>query len=86
MPELLEADADAWRASFAADGLHPDRILLAQHAAEGLATNAYWDRGVTPETIEHATVRSPSATPSTSRSGTPLRNGSGRVTCLSKDR
>ncbi|WP_241387700.1 TetR/AcrR family transcriptional regulator [Rhodococcus sp. CH91] len=52
--ELLRADAHFWRTAFAEDGLHPDRILLVQHAADGLVSNMLWDTGLTGETIRHA--------------------------------
>lgn len=52
--ELLQADADWWRARFAEDGLHPDRIMLAQYATEGIIGTSYWDKALTPDVLEQA--------------------------------
>ena len=41
--ELFDADSARWRELFAADGLHPDRILVVQYAAEGLAMATGYD-------------------------------------------
>ena len=38
-----DASYPAWRELFAADGLHPDRILVVQYAAEGLAMATGYD-------------------------------------------
>lgn len=54
VPRMLQEDADYWRASLAEDGLHPDRILLAQHAAEGIVNGMTWDTALTPELAAHA--------------------------------
>lgn len=52
--EEIRQEADYWRDNFAADGLDADRTLLAQNAAEGVAANAQWDSGYTPEKIRQA--------------------------------
>lgn len=52
--ELLQEDTDWWRARFAEDGLHPDRIMLAQYATEGIIGTSYWDKALTPEVLEQA--------------------------------
>lgn len=54
VPEMLREDGAHWRARFAEDGLHPDRILFAQHAADGVAASMQWDDGLTPSAVEHA--------------------------------
>ncbi|MEX0153756.1 TetR/AcrR family transcriptional regulator [Microbacterium sp. LMI1-1-1.1] len=50
----LEADAMFWRSGFAEDGLHPDRILVARHAAEGLSMSLQWDLDPAPGALDHA--------------------------------
>lgn len=52
--ELLQEDTDWWRARFAEDGLHPDRIMLAQYATEGIIGTSYWDKALTPAVLEQA--------------------------------
>lgn len=52
--EMLMEDARQWRESFALDGLHEDRILLAYNAAEGLIANAQWDTNITPAMLDSA--------------------------------
>lgn len=47
--ELLIEDARAWREGFGADGLHPERILVAYNAAEGFIAAAQWDTSLTQE-------------------------------------
>lgn len=44
--EAIEADGAEWTAAFARDGLHPDRILVVKHAAEGLAEAAMYDASI----------------------------------------
>lgn len=45
--EILMADAAKWREDFATDGLHPERITVVFHAAEGFIANAQWDENIT---------------------------------------
>lgn len=52
--EAIRREADYWRDNFAADGLDSDTTLLAQNAAEGVAANAQWDAGYTPERVRQA--------------------------------
>lgn len=52
--ELLQEDTEWWRARFAEDGLHPDRIMLAQYAAEGIIAASYWDKALTPVALHQA--------------------------------
>ena len=52
--KLLEEDTAWWHAAFASDGLHPDRILVVRHAAEGLASAFAFDSAVTAEVLTHA--------------------------------
>jgi AcrR family transcriptional regulator len=52
--QALNEDSRVWREFFGQDGLHPDRILVVQHAVEGFAGAAYYDDAYTEETIEHA--------------------------------
>jgi len=51
---LLEEDTAWWHTAFASDGLHPDRILVVRHAAEGLAAAFAFDSAVTADTLAHA--------------------------------
>lgn len=55
--ELLQEDANYWRSSFGEDGLHPDRVLFAQHAAEGIVASMQWDPGLTPDAVADALTR-----------------------------
>ena len=57
--ELFDADSARWRELFAADGLHPDRILVVQYAAEGLAMATGYD--------ELARTEDPWTAPATAR-------------------
>lgn len=52
--DVIRREADYWRDNFAADGLDSDKTLLAQNAAEGVAANAHWDAGCTPEKVRQA--------------------------------
>lgn len=52
--DLLTADSVRWRKEFLADGLHPDRVLIVQNAAEGFIATLDWDHSVTPEMTAHA--------------------------------
>src|SRR5690625_2996314 len=60
--EILQADAESWRSKFAGDGLHLDRILVVQHAAEGLAGALCWDTALTPDVVRQAREAVPALT------------------------
>ncbi len=51
--EILAEDNELWQRSFAEDGLHPDRISVAQYAAEGVAATVQWQQK-TDAALEHA--------------------------------
>lgn len=57
MPEitdLLIDDATRWRADFIADGLNPDRVTVAMHAAKSFVHEAQLDPGISAESIARA--------------------------------
>ena len=58
MPEitdLLIDDATRWRDDFIADGLNPDRVTVAMHAAKSFVHEAQLDPGISAESIARAT-------------------------------
>ena len=57
MPEitdLLIDDATRWRDDFIADGLNPDRVTVAMHAAKSFVHEAQLDPGISAESIARA--------------------------------
>ena len=57
MPEitdLLIDDATRWRDDFIADGLNPDRVTVAMHAAKSFVHEAQLDPGISTESIARA--------------------------------
>lgn len=57
MPEitdLLIDDAARWRDDFIADGLNPDRVTVAMHAAKSFVHEAQLDPGISTESIARA--------------------------------
>ena len=57
MPEitdLLIDDAARWRDDFIADGLNPDRVTVAMHAAKSFVHEAQLDPGISAESIARA--------------------------------
>lgn len=57
MPEitdLLIDDATRWRDDFIADGLNPDRVTVAMHAAKSFVHEAQLDPGISTENIARA--------------------------------
>ena len=57
MPEitdLLIDDAARWRDDFIADGLNPDRVTVAMHAAKSFVREAQLDPGISTESIARA--------------------------------
>ena len=57
MPEitdLLIDDATRWRDDFIADGLNPDRVTVAMHAAKSFVHEAQLDPGISAENIARA--------------------------------
>ncbi|MFT4397394.1 TetR/AcrR family transcriptional regulator [Gordonia lacunae] len=52
--QALSDDSRRWREFFSQDGLHPDRILVVQHAVEGFAGAAYYDDAYSDDTVDHA--------------------------------
>lgn len=51
--DLLVSNARTWDEGFAADGLHPDRLLVISNAAEGFIAAAYWDPQIAKEKRTH---------------------------------
>jgi len=52
--DLLIDDATRWRDDFIADGLNPDRVTVAMHAAKSFVHEAQLDPGISAESIARA--------------------------------